>query len=171
MEQHRKLNDLTNALGTLLASVGGDGLPREITRAARAVTAPDGGEGPVVIADRARLQQVLFNLLSNAGKFTPNGGHVDVRVTEQDGDVDIQVIDNGEGIPAAFLPHLFERFRQADGSATCVNGGLGIGLAVARHIVEMHGGTINAGSEGVGCGASFSVRLPRAPRAADARSI
>ena len=135
------------------------------------VTAPGKGEGPVVIADRARLQQVLFNLLSNAGKFTPNGGHVEVRVAAHGSGVEIQVCDNGEGIPAEFLPHLFERFRQADGSATRVHGGLGIGLAVARHIVEMHGGTISAESEGAGRGASFSVRLPHAPRAGDAPSI
>jgi signal transduction histidine kinase len=156
---------------TQLAAELVDSLRPSFDAKQQTVTPPAKTDGAVVVADRARLQQVLFNLLSNAGKFTQRGGRVDVRVTAHDTDVEIRVTDNGEGIPAEFLPHLFERFRQADGSATRVHGGLGIGLAVARHIVEMHGGTIFAASDGAGRGASFSVRLPRAPRANDAPSI
>ncbi|MDQ3068456.1 MAG: ATP-binding protein [Acidobacteriota bacterium] len=115
----------------------------------------------VVHADRARLQQVLFNLLSNAAKFTPQAGTIDIAL-RQDGDaVELSVSDTGVGITPAFLPHVFERFRQADSSATRQHGGLGIGLAVARHIIELHGGSITAASEGPGKGATFVARLPR----------
>jgi CheY-like chemotaxis protein len=110
--------------------------------------------------DAARLQQVVWNLLSNAVKFTPKGGRVDIRVGSLDSQAQITVSDTGQGIAPAFLPHLFERFCQADSSATRTETGLGIGLAIVRHLVELHGGTVEAQSPGLGKGATFTVRLP-----------
>ena len=116
-------------------------------------------EGLKVIAgDSDRLQQVVWNLLSNASKFTPVGGTVGVRISQDETYVQIQVRDTGPGIAADFLPHVFERFRQADGSTTRTHGGLGLGLAIVRHLVELHGGMIAA--ENSGSGAVFTVRLP-----------
>ncbi len=115
-----------------------------------------------VLGDPARLQQVLWNLLSNALKFTPHGGHVEVRAAREEGEVVFEVADDGEGIDPAFLPHLFERFRQGDTSASRIHGGLGLGLAITRHVVEAHGGTVHAASEGAGRGTTFRVRLPAA---------
>ena len=117
--------------------------------------------GPAqVIGDPDRLQQVMWNLLSNAVKFTPNGGDVTVRLEPIDGHVEIVVTDTGVGIAPEFLPHIFERFRQGDSRFAREYGGLGLGLAIARHIVEMHGGTIQAFSEGPAKGSTFRVRLP-----------
>jgi len=117
-----------------------------------------------IVADAERLQQVLWNLLTNAIKFTPSGGRVEVRLEASDGAVDIIVRDTGSGIAPEFLPHVFERFRQADGGSRRRHGGLGLGLAIVRHLVELHGGTVRAESEGEGRGATFVVRLPiRAP--------
>ncbi|MBD2774002.1 ATP-binding protein [Iningainema tapete] len=118
--------------------------------------------------DSERLQQVLLNLLSNAIKFTPNGGRVEVRLSvvsgnEQlatDNSAQIQVSDTGKGISADFLPYVFDRFRQADSTSTRSNKGLGLGLAITRHLVELHGGTIQAQSQGIGQGATFTVKLP-----------
>jgi signal transduction histidine kinase len=115
--------------------------------------------GPVV-GDPARLQQVTWNLLSNAIKFTPHGGHVQVRLFRDGDHAGITVRDDGVGIDPAFLPHVFERFRQADSSRTRAFGGLGLGLAIVRHLVEAHGGTIEAWSDGMGKGAAFTVLLP-----------
>lgn len=115
-----------------------------------------------VLGDTARLQQAVWNILMNALKFTPTGGSVTVRVAFRDGMVGVEVNDTGPGIPADFLPHVFERFRQADGSITRRHGGLGLGLAIVRHIVEMHGGQAEAHSAGEGCGATFILRLPLA---------
>ncbi len=117
-------------------------------------------EEAVLSGDPARLQQVVWNLLTNATKFTPRGG--EVRVTlEQDGtNVELTVSDTGQGIEPTFLPHVFDRFKQADASTTKTHGGLGLGLAIARNLVEMHGGTISVASEGAGKGAVFVVRLP-----------
>ncbi|MGH9350457.1 MAG: GAF domain-containing sensor histidine kinase [Vicinamibacterales bacterium] len=123
----------------------------------RADVAP---EVQTIGADPDRLRQVLWNLLSNAVKFTPRGGCVTVEARRTDHEVDILVSDTGEGIAPDFLPYVFERFRQADSRMAGVRSGLGIGLAIARHIVEMHGGTIAAASEGLGKGATFRVRLP-----------
>jgi CheY-like chemotaxis protein/anti-sigma regulatory factor (Ser/Thr protein kinase) len=111
--------------------------------------------------DRARLQQVVWNLANNAVKFTPSGGRVAVRLRQINGTVRIEVDDTGRGIAPAFLPHVFERFRQADSSTTRTHGGLGLGLAIARQLVELHGGTIEAKSRGEGYGAMFAVELPR----------
>lgn len=115
--------------------------------------------GPVS-GDPSRLQQVAWNLLSNAVKFTPAGGHVQVDVRRVDAQVELRVRDTGAGIALELLPHVFERFWQADSSPTRAVGGLGLGLAIVRHIVEMHGGTVEANSAGPGRGATFTVRLP-----------
>ncbi len=115
-----------------------------------------------VSGDLARLRQVIWNLISNAVKFTPAGGRVEVRLDRDGGEVVIAVKDTGIGIDPAFLPHLFERFRQADSSTTRAHGGLGLGLAIVRHLVEAHGGTVRAESAGRGRGSTFTVRLPAA---------
>jgi PAS domain S-box-containing protein len=113
-----------------------------------------------VAADPGRLQQVMWNLLSNAVKFTSRGGRVEVLTRHADGQVEIEVRDTGMGISGDFLPHVFERFTQADSSSTREHGGLGLGLAIVRHIVELHGGTVRAASDGIGTGSVFVVRLP-----------
>ncbi|HKE55576.1 MAG TPA: ATP-binding protein, partial [Pyrinomonadaceae bacterium] len=115
--------------------------------------------GPV-LGDRERLQQVVWNLLSNAVKFTPAGGSVQLNLLRINSHVEIVVTDSGAGIGPDFLPHVFERFRQADGSTTRKHGGLGLGLAIVRHLVELHGGSVRAESEGEGKGSTFTVRLP-----------
>ncbi|HEX6974637.1 MAG TPA: ATP-binding protein [Vicinamibacterales bacterium] len=117
-------------------------------------------EGVQVLGDRDRLQQVIWNLLSNAVKFTPRSGRVDVSVEDARGAVHIVVRDTGIGIDPAFLPHVFERFRQGDSSTTRAQGGLGLGLAIVRHLVDLHGGTVSVKSDGVGLGATFTVTLP-----------
>jgi signal transduction histidine kinase len=125
------------------------------------------GHGTATVSgDHSRLQQVVWNILSNAVKFTPRGGSIEVGVSQDDSQVKIIVSDTGIGFPASFQPHLFERFRQAESGTTRAHGGLGLGLAIARHIVEMHGGTIHAESGGEGKGATFSVVLPLSPVAA-----
>jgi signal transduction histidine kinase len=121
--------------------------------------AHDAMVGPVS-GDPARLQQVVWNLLSNAVKFTPRGGRVAVRVERVDSQAQIQVTDSGRGIDPAFLPHIFERFRQADSSTKRSEGGLGLGLAIVRHLVELHGGSVSAESRGFGEGSTFIVHLP-----------
>ena len=115
-----------------------------------------------VAADANRLQQVVWNLLSNALKFTPRGGAVRATIRAQEGHAVITVSDSGMGIRPEFLPHVFERFRQGDASTTRRHGGLGLGLSIVKHLVEQHGGTVAAASQGEGEGASFSVRLPLA---------
>jgi CheY-like chemotaxis protein len=113
----------------------------------------------VVYGDEARLDQVLDNVLSNAVKFTPDGGHVGVVLDTVEGDARVTVRDTGPGIAADFLPHVFERFRQADTSSTRRHGGLGLGLAIVRHLVELHGGSIAAANRPEG-GAALTLRLP-----------
>jgi signal transduction histidine kinase/CheY-like chemotaxis protein len=124
---------------------------------------------PTVTGDAGRLQQVIGNLLSNAVRFTPEGGRVDIAISLVDESVEICVSDNGIGIPEEFLPHVFERFRQADTSTTRAHGGLGLGLSIVRHLVELHGGTVRAESEGPGLGARFILRLPLAEQDAALR--
>jgi PAS domain S-box-containing protein len=114
----------------------------------------------LIRGDAVRLQQVVWNLLSNAVKFTARGGSVQVRLDRTDSNARITVGDTGEGISPDFLPHVFDRFQQADGTITRRHGGLGLGLAIVRHLVEMHGGGVEASSEGAGMGATFTVRLP-----------
>jgi signal transduction histidine kinase/ActR/RegA family two-component response regulator len=121
---------------------------------------------PRVAADPERLQQVVWNLLSNAVKFTPPGGRVSATVHGAGRHVDVEVADNGEGISAAFLPHVFDRFRQQDSGTKRRYGGLGLGLAIVKNLVEMHGGSIEASSGGEGRGSTFRVRLPAVPGAA-----
>jgi hypothetical protein len=116
--------------------------------------------------DAGRLQQVVWNLVSNAIKFTPRGGRVTVQLRPLDGTVELRVTDTGVGISPSFLPHLFERFRQQDGSSRRAHGGLGLGLAIVHHLVELHGGHISAHSPGEGLGTSFVLHLPREPRPA-----
>ena len=114
-----------------------------------------------IVGDAGRLQQVTWNLLSNAVKFTPAGGSVTVRVGLADGDAaELRVADSGIGIAPEFLPYVFDKFRQADASSTRRHGGLGLGLAIVRHIVELHGGSVEAESEGGGRGTTIVVRLP-----------
>lgn len=114
----------------------------------------------MVSGDANRLQQVVWNLLSNAVKFTNSGGQVCVKVSQGGGAVEMSVSDTGQGINKEFLPYVFDRFRQADSTTTRQHGGLGLGLAIARHLVEIHGGVIRAESKGEGRGATFTIRLP-----------
>jgi PAS domain S-box-containing protein len=113
--------------------------------------------------DPVRLQQVVWNLLSNAIKFTPRGGRVQIRSERVNSHLEIVVSDTGQGIESEFLPHVFDRFRQADQKTSRQHGGMGLGLAIVRHLVEMHGGTVRANSDGEGKGATFTVMLPIAP--------
>ena len=115
----------------------------------------------MVAGDASRLQQILWNLLSNALKFTPHGGTVTLSVQREGDNIAISVCDSGIGIPAHFLGHVFERFRQADATTTRQHGGMGVGLSIVKHLVEQHGGTISVASDGEGCGACFTLRLPR----------
>jgi len=115
------------------------------------------------LGDSSRLQQVVWNLLSNAIKFTPSGGRIEVKVKRAGRNLKIRVSDSGQGIGPDFLPFIFERFRQADGTTTRQHGGLGLGLAIVRHLVELHGGTITAESAGEGKGSTFIIKLPLAP--------
>ena len=125
-----------------------------------AITSNVGARLDLVTADAGRLQQVIWNLLANAVKFTPAGGSVAVTAAgDSGGGVRVSVVDTGTGIDAATLPHIFERFRQADSSMTRRHGGLGLGLALVQHIVELHGGAVRAESHGLGQGATFTVTL------------
>jgi signal transduction histidine kinase/CheY-like chemotaxis protein len=123
-----------------------------------AVHAADAGRP--IHGDRERLQQVLWNLLSNAVKFTPAGGRIDIHVRNRDSEVEIAVSDTGIGLAPDFVPFAFDRFRQADQSFTRTQGGLGLGLSIVKHIVELHGGRVSVESDGKGKGATFRVRLP-----------
>jgi CheY-like chemotaxis protein len=120
----------------------------------------DLGVSAPVQGDAGRLQQVAQNLLQNAVKFSGKGGEVRVDLRRAGPSAELRVRDNGVGISADFLPHVFERFRQGDSSTTRPHGGLGLGLAITRHLVEAHGGSVEAASAGVGQGATFTVRLP-----------
>jgi PAS domain S-box-containing protein len=127
---------------------------------------PDVGD---IAGDPGRLRQVLWNLLSNAVKFTPAGGSIDIAVSQLSSAVELRVCDSGQGIAPDFLAHVFEAFRQADAGSTRQVGGMGLGLAIVRHIVEAHGGSAHAHSEGLGKGSTFTIRMPagRAPHATD----
>jgi PAS domain S-box-containing protein len=136
---------------------------RLVATAKSVALALDLGDDPaIIIGDAARLQQVVWNLLSNAIKFTPEGGAVRVSLDVTETRVELVVADTGVGISPAFLPHVFERFRQGDVRVTRAHGGLGLGLAIVRHLTEMHGGSVAAVSAGEGKGATFIVRLPTA---------
>jgi PAS domain S-box-containing protein len=133
--------------------------PAADAKGVRMQTMIDPSVGPVS-GDPDRLQQVIWNLVSNAVKFTPRGGRVQVRLERVNSHIEISVSDTGAGIRPDFLPYVFDRFRQADPGTTRKTGGLGLGLAIVRHIVEMHGGSVHAASAGEGQGATFRVRLP-----------
>ena len=119
-------------------------------------------DGATVLGAPERLRQVVWNLAMNAIKFTPSGGRVEVTVEPQDRDVHVVVADNGVGINAAALPYIFEPFHQEDSSTTRAHGGLGLGLALVRRLVELHGGDVRAQSPGKGRGATFTVAIPLA---------
>jgi signal transduction histidine kinase len=123
-----------------------------------------------VSGDAERLQQVMWNLLANAIKFTPEGGRVDVFIESATEHVVVTVVDTGQGISPDLLPHVFDRFRQADDATTRRHSGLGLGLGIARYLVELHGGTVQAASPGVGQGATFTVRLPIAAGASEGQA-
>jgi PAS domain S-box-containing protein len=142
---------IENAVATVRPAADAKGI--------RVQTTIDPRVGPIS-GDPNRLQQIAWNLLSNAVKFTPKGGRVQVRLERVNSHVELAVSDTGIGISPDFLPYVFERFRQADSGVTRKTGGLGLGLAIVRHIVEMHGGTVEASSGGEGQGATFRVRLP-----------
>jgi PAS domain S-box-containing protein len=139
-----------------------DSVREEVAQKSIALTVELGAEAFWILGDSARLQQVLLNLLSNAIRFTPKDGAIHVGLSREGTEVQVSVRDTGEGIAPAFQAHLFERFRQAEGGARRRHGGLGLGLALARDIVERHGGRITATSEGRGRGATFSMALPLA---------
>jgi CheY-like chemotaxis protein/two-component sensor histidine kinase len=120
-------------------------------------------EHALVRGDGDRLQQIVWNLLTNAVKFTAKDGAIRITLRRVESDLELVIVDNGIGITADFLPHVFETFRQSDSTATRSYGGLGIGLSITKHLVELHGGTIEAISDGIGSGASFVVRLPVSP--------
>jgi len=117
-------------------------------------------EVPPISGDPGRLQQVFWNVLSNAVKFTPTGGHIDISLRNCDGQAEVAIRDDGIGIRKDILPHIFERFRQADSSRSRPHGGLGLGLSIVQHLVEMHGGTVEAFSEGEGRGSEFRLYFP-----------
>ncbi|HXG56043.1 MAG TPA: ATP-binding protein [Vicinamibacterales bacterium] len=123
------------------------------------LTADPPGSGRVS-GDAGRLEQVVWNLLANAIKFTPDGGRVDVVVARSDDWMEVRVSDTGQGISPEFLPHVFDRFRQADGATTARHTGLGLGLSIVHQLVQLHAGTVHAASDGLGRGATFTVRLP-----------
>src|SRR5262249_29691570 len=114
----------------------------------------------LVLGDPTRLQQVVWNLLFNAIKFTPTEGSVEVLLERNNTHIELSVKDTGQGITPDFLPHVFDRFRQADSSTTRKHGGLGLGLAIVHQLVELHSGTVTAQSDGEGRGATFTVTLP-----------
>ena len=149
--------DLAAVVDTAVESVRPSAVAKGVTVE---VNVP-GGVG--IVADADRLQQVLWNLLANAIKFTPRGGRVSVTATAREDAVTLAVRDTGQGIPAHDLPYVFDRFRQVDSSTTRAKGGLGLGLAIVRHVVEAHGGQVRAESAGPGLGTTFELELPIGP--------
>jgi signal transduction histidine kinase len=148
-------------VATLLQSTMQGLQPAADAKGVQLIASVASGAGQM-LADPRRLQQVLWNLLHNSLKFTPAGGRVEIHIERAHGSVQITVRDNGQGISAAFLPHVFERFRQQDSSTTRVSSGLGLGLSITKHLVELHGGRISAVSPGEGQGATFVVQMPAA---------
>jgi PAS domain S-box-containing protein len=142
---------LRDAITTLMPAADAKGV--RVETLIEPVTVPISGDG-------SRLQQIIWNLLSNAIKFTPRGGKVQLRLARVNSHVEVVVSDTGRGIAPDFLPYVFERFRQADASFSREHGGLGLGLAIAKQLAELHGGTITASSGGVGTGATFALKLP-----------
>jgi signal transduction histidine kinase len=156
----------TVTIQSILDAAVESSLPTAVTKRitlARELTSPS----DAILCDPARMQQIIWNLLSNAIKFTPEGGHVRLNQGRQNGTLMVEISDTGIGIDPEFLPHVFDRFRQQDAATTRVHGGLGLGLSIVRHLVELHGGSIEAHSEGKGRGATFIVRVPVAPSTTD----
>lgn len=124
---------------------------------------------PIVVnADASRLEQVFVNLLTNAAKYTPEGGEIERRVTMEQDEAIVHVRDNGIGIPSEMLPHIFDLFTQVDSASPRTQGGLGIGLSLVKNFAELHGGSVQVRNEGPGKGSEFTVRLPLAqPRRSD----
>ena len=149
--------DVAAVLESSIASVA----PAALAKGIRIQKVIDPAAGPVM-GDPARLQQIVWNLLSNAIKFTPKEGRVQVVLKLINSHLEIVISDTGAGIRPAFLPHVFERFRQADASTTRRHAGLGLGLAIVKHLAEMHGGEVRAASPGEGAGSTFTVQLPLA---------
>lgn len=141
------------AVDTLQLAAGAKGISLSVSLDPRA---------GFVAGDPDRLQQIIWNLVANAIKFTPANGQVEIKLKRAGSNIEVTVSDNGMGISAEFLPHVFERFRQADSSTTRPHGGLGLGLAIVRHLVELHGGTVTGASAGAGRGSQFTVKLPAA---------
>ncbi|WZO99003.1 PAS domain S-box protein [Isosphaeraceae bacterium EP7] len=150
--------DLAEVIDAAIASVGLAAAAKEI-RIVRTLD-PEVGR---VSGDFARLQQIIWNLLSNALKFTPQRGQIGVALVRVDSHLEVSVSDSGTGIPAEFLPHVFDRFRQADSTTTRLHGGLGLGLAIVKQLAELHGGEVRATSAGEGLGSTFTVSLPIMP--------
>ena len=145
-------------VGLLLQTTMQSLQPAADARGVQLVAAVEANVGEIR-ADSRRLQQILWNLVHNAIKFSTHEGRVDIHVQRTPEGLQIAVKDNGQGISPSFLPHVFERFRQQDASSTREAFGLGLGLSIAKHLVELHGGTITAHSAGHGCGATFTVRV------------
>ena len=156
---HLRLNSRPTDLRTILAAAADAVRPTADAKLVRLELPPSDGPAPLV-GDPDRLQQVAWNLLANAVKFTPAGGTVRATVAPVAGGWELAVVDTGQGIAPEFLPYVFDRFRQADGTASRTHGGLGLGLAIVRHLVAQHGGTVTAHSDGPGRGAIFRVWLP-----------
>jgi signal transduction histidine kinase len=142
---------ITDAIGSMRAAVQAKRI---------VVTTELDADAGAVVCDGDRIRQVVWNLLSNAVKFTPDGGRVTVSLSRKSRATQLRVVDNGIGFTPEFLPHVFERFRQADGSVSRQFEGIGLGLAIVKHIIELHGGTVEAFSAGAGQGATFTVTLP-----------
>ena len=149
--------DISNVIETALDAIRplADAKEIEFTNAAPP-------KGLAVLGDPNRLQQIFWNLFSNAVKFTPRGGRVSIATTASDSRVKVSVTDNGIGIKPEFVPFIFDRFRQADGSTTREHGGLGLGLAIVQHLVDLHAGSVEVTSEGANCGSTFTVTIPLA---------
>ncbi|MDB5302914.1 MAG: luxQ 5 [Phycisphaerales bacterium] len=177
-DQTRLVNDLLDASQALHGKMGVVKRPvelREVVQEAIDGVQPDArakgvaltleGDDLMVMGDSTRLRQVVSNLLSNAIKFTKAGGRVEARLSRRETKASLEVVDNGEGISPEFLPHIFDRFTQADTCPTRKHGGLGLGLSIVRHIVALHGGSVEAHSKGLGRGTTFTVLLPLAGEA------
>jgi CheY-like chemotaxis protein len=173
--QNRIIEDLLDVSRIITGKLRLDAVPTEITPIVEmalevirptaiskqiTVSAKVDWDAGVIFGDPARVQQMLWNLLSNAVKFTPSEGQVDITLRLTETHAQIVIRDTGHGISSDFLPFIFDRFRQADGSITRSHGGLGLGLAIVRHLAEMHGGSVRAESEGLGKGATFILELP-----------
>jgi len=157
---HLRLDSQALRLGDLLAVAAQGVLPA--AQAKEIQLTVNASDPAVVSGDPTRVQQIIWNLLTNAIKFTPPRGRVEATVSSGKGEVKLTVADNGRGIDPEFLPHVFEPFRQAEKSTSRTHGGLGIGLSIVRHLVELHGGTVTAASRGPGQGSVFTVTLPPA---------